>query len=101
MKKSFSLTSPVHRPDRVAESVKHEINKYVGRERRKALPEGIDYWDFDCKCGDTAETATTINVAEFSKNVDKFAAANANSVYIEILAKPGVRIKKPAPSQPE
>ncbi len=94
MKKSFSLTSPVHRPDRVAESVKREINKYLARERRKALPEGVDYWDFDCNCGATAETAAVIHVSAFSQTIDKVAAANSAQVYVEILAKPGVRNKK-------
>lgn len=94
MKKNFSLRSNVHRPDRVAESVKADINKYVARERRKALPEGADYWDFDCKCGASAETAVTINVAEFSKSIDQVAATDAENVYVEILAKSAVRKKK-------
>lgn len=97
MKKTFSLRSNVHRPDRVVESVKADINKYVARERRKALPDGVDYWDFDCKCGATAETAAKINVAEFSKSIDEVAATGAENVYIEILAKPGVRLKRPTP----
>ncbi len=95
MKKTFSLRSNVHRPDRVVESVKADINKYVARERRKALPDGVDYWDFDCKCGPAADAAAKINVAEFSKSIDQVAATGAESVYIEILAKPGVRMKRP------
>ena len=79
MKKTFSLRSPKHRPDRVAELVKADINSYVARERRKALPEGVDYWDFDCKCGATAESAVTINLAEFSKSIEKVAATNSET----------------------
>ncbi|OYZ12847.1 MAG: hypothetical protein B7Y39_18660 [Bdellovibrio sp. 28-41-41] len=94
MKKNFSLTSPKHKPDRQVELVKAEVNKYVARERRKALPEGVDFWDFDCKCGATAETAIVLHVDAINKNIDEVAATKAESVYVEILAKPGVRKKK-------
>ncbi len=95
MKKTFSLTSAIHKPDRQVELVKHEINKYLARERRKALPEGVDYWDFDCKCGATAESAVAIHIAELGKHLDKVAATKSETVYVEILAKAGVRKKKP------
>lgn len=94
MKKNFSLTSPKHKPDRQVELVKAEVNKYVARERRKALPEGVDFWDFDCKCGAAADTAIVLHVDAINKKIDEVAAAKAESVYIEILAKPGVRKKK-------
>lgn len=94
MKKTFSLRSEKHRPDRVVESVKAEVNKYVARERRKALPEGSNVWDFDCKCGQTSETAETIKVTEFSQSIDKVAATQSESVYIEILARPATRTKR-------
>lgn len=94
MKKNFSLTSEKHRPDRQVELVKAEVNKYVARERRKKLPEGVDFWDFDCKCGATAETAATLHIEEIGKKIAAVAAEKSESVYIEILAKPGVRKKK-------
>ncbi|OFZ28317.1 MAG: hypothetical protein A2622_04235 [Bdellovibrionales bacterium RIFCSPHIGHO2_01_FULL_40_29] len=94
MKKNFSLTSPTHKPDRQVELVKQEINKYIARERRKAFPAGVDFWDFDCKCGPDADSAVVTHVSEIGKQVDKIAATNVNSVYIEILAKPGIRNKK-------
>ncbi len=94
MKKTFSLTSPVHKPDRQVELVKHEINKYIARERRKAFPVGVDYWDFDCKCGPNADSAIAIHVSEIGKQIDKTAATNATTVYVEILSKPAARNKK-------
>ena len=100
MKKNFSLKSAVHRPDRVVESVKAEINKYVSRERRKVLPEGVDYWDFDCKCGANEDAASVIRVQEFSQAIDKVAAAGSENVYIEILAKSGIRAKNAAEAEP-
>lgn len=95
MKKTFSLTSPTKRPDRQVEYVKYEINKYLARERRKALPEGVDYWDFDCKCGVDENSASVIKVTEISKGIDQVVELKSEKVYIEILAKHGVRNKKP------
>ncbi len=97
MKKLFPLTSPTHKPDRQVEFVKKEVNKYLARERRKAFPAGVDYWDFDCKCGVDADSAAVIRTGEFSQSIDKAVAEKAENVYIEILAKPGVRKKKPRP----
>lgn len=99
MKKLFPLTSPTHRPDRQAELVKKEVNKYLARERRKPFPAGVDYWDFDCKCGVDADSAVVIRTGEFSQNIDKAVAEKSEHVYIEILAKPGIRKKKPRPER--
>ena len=45
MKKTFPLTQPKLHPDRVLDAVKHEIRKYLKRERRKPLPEGVEFLD--------------------------------------------------------
>lgn len=94
MKKNFSLTSPNHKPDRHIELLKAEINKYIARERRKALPEGVSYWEFDCKCGADATSAVFIHVNEVGKTIEALAATGAPSAYVEILVKPGVRLKR-------
>ena len=93
MKKNFDLTSPVHKPDRQIEFVKHDINKYIARERRKALPIGIDFWDFNCKCGPDVNSAVSVHISEIGKQIDHTATTGAVSVYVEIIAKPGVRNK--------
>lgn len=94
MKKTFTLTNPKVRYARQIESVKNDLRKYLKRERRKKLPEGVDYWDFDCKYGETAETATSVHVAEIVTCVDQAEAQELMTFYIEILAKPGIRAKK-------
>ena len=48
MKKTFSFKVSNKNRDRQTDSIKYEIKKYIARERRKALPEGGDFWDFDC-----------------------------------------------------
>lgn len=91
MKKSFPLTSATHKPARVIEGIKADIRKYLKRERRKALPEETDFWDFDCRAGKDEPSAVTIHVSEITKPIDTAATENWDSVYIEILAKPAKR----------
>ncbi|MBC7742515.1 MAG: hypothetical protein H7061_09970 [Bdellovibrionaceae bacterium] len=99
MKKSFSLTVPNKKPDRQVEAVKHDIKKYIARERRKALTPGVDFWDFDCKFGADSNKAEVIHVAEINKKIDEIVIEKAESFYIEIIAKPGVRLKRTAKVQ--
>lgn len=94
MKKSFPLTSATHKPARVIEGIKAEIRKYLKRERRKPLPEEVDFWDFDCRAGKDEPSATTIHVSEITKPVDTAAENGWDAIYIEILAKPAKRTAK-------
>ncbi|MFA6238684.1 MAG: DUF6172 family protein [Bacteriovorax sp.] len=95
MKKTFKLTDPKIAPARLVDAVKHEINKYITRERKKKVTEGADFWDFDCKFGSNVEDAKVIHVSEINKSIDARAAAEGEeSFYIEILAKPGHRVNK-------
>lgn len=93
MKKTFKLTDPKIKTARVVESVKHQVKKYFKRERNKPLPEGIDFWDFDCKFADKEENAINVDAADINKLLSAAEAQKLESVYIQILAKPG--IKKP------
>ncbi len=94
MKKTFKLTHPKIRVDRLIEAVKHDVKKYIKRERNKTLPEGIDFWDFDCKYGATEEDVQEIHLAEINKFIDQAEAQQLESFYLEIMVKPGYRIKK-------
>jgi len=87
MKKTIALTHPKHKTERWVELVKHDIKKYLGRERRKALPPGMDYWSFDCRFGATAEDAEKVFTSEINKRIDAAAAAQLSAVYVEILAR--------------
>lgn len=90
MKKTFELTHPKIKIERMIESVKHEVKKYLKRERNKTLPEGSDYWDFDCKIGSSEQTADVIHVATINKQID-IISADLSTFYLEILAKPAIR----------
>jgi hypothetical protein len=94
MKKSFPLTSPSHQPARVVEQIKSDVRKYLKRERKKPLPEGVDFWDFNCKVGQGDAAPEAKHVEEIVPAIDQAAASACASVYIEILATPGHRQKK-------
>lgn len=96
MKKTFELTHPKIKYPRMVEGTKHEIRKYLKRERKRELPEGADFWDFDCKFGDTEAAAKVVHLSEIDTCIDAAAAKLLTSFYVEILAKPGYRAK---PSQ--
>lgn len=77
------------------EAIKLELTKYVKRERRKALPPEVDFWDFLCRVGSDSGSAAEIPLPEIPKAVDAVVLAGGAEVYVEILARPGYRVKKP------
>ncbi len=91
MKKTFSLQIEGKHPDRVLDAIKHELNKYVKRERRKALPEGVDFWSFDCRLGHSEDSAESVHLKALSAQLDAVDREGAAEVYVEIWAKPAVR----------
>ena len=91
MKKTFTLAIEGKNPARLLEATKHEIRKYIQRERRRALPEGVDYWDFDCKFGATEDAAVVAHLAELIPLIDGIVQSSGTQFYVEILAKHGHR----------
>jgi len=96
VKKTFPLDIEGKHRDRVLDATKHEIRKYIKRQLRVHLPEGVDYWDWDCRFGSSADTAVVAHYAAITKLIDEIAATGAPSFYIELVAKNGVRSAKPA-----
>jgi hypothetical protein len=91
MKKTFKLHIEGKNSDRLLEAIKHEVRKYLKRERRKTLPAGVDYWDFDCKFGLTEATAENVHLAEIIKKMDEVSVSGGEGFYVEILAAHGIR----------
>ena len=94
MKKIFPLEVADRKPGLVLDAIKNELRKYLKRERKKALPEGVDFWDFDCKVGPSSADAVVTHPGEGEKALAEAAAKGEKEVYVEILAKPGHRTKK-------
>ncbi len=95
MKKTFKLDHPKIKVPRVVDSVKHEIKKYLKRERNKTLPEDAKYWGFDCKIGQSEETAVVVPQSSLTKKFDELVANNIMTIYVEIIAVPMEFIEAP------
>ncbi|WP_440873723.1 DUF6172 family protein [Thalassotalea sp. PLHSN55] len=91
MKKTFDLNHEKIKVARRVDAIKHEIKKYLKRERNKALVEGADFWDFDCKFGLTEAAAETVHVSVINKSIDQAVTDGNTSFYVEVIAKPGFR----------
>ena len=91
MKKTFKLTHPKIKYPRLIESVKAEVRKCIKRNRRKELPKGVDFWDFDCKFGNTEEKSKDIHIAEIDQFINEAEKQELSSFYIEISPKHGRR----------
>ena len=92
MKKTFPLHLPDQTDARVIAAIQLTLNKYVKRERRKALPTGAAGWDFQCRVGANRETARPCQLAEILAGVEAVALAEHPGVYVEILAEPRPKI---------
>ena len=86
MKKTFLLTDAKKDPQRVLDSIKNNIRKYIKREKRKDLPEGSNFWKINCKFGNTEESAVDIRFEDMMKNINEASAQNLDSFYIELIA---------------
>ncbi len=96
MRKTFALTHPKIKTARLVDSIKHEIKKYLARERRKKLPEGADYWTFDCQFGASQDSAEDVYVSELSKRIDGAVERDLPEFYVVILARAAIYEERPA-----
>ncbi|MCP4264809.1 MAG: hypothetical protein GY777_04415 [Candidatus Brocadiaceae bacterium] len=94
MKKNFKLTHAKFKASQLVVSIKHEVRKYLRRERRKALPEDADFWAFDCRFGVDEASSDVVHVSDIEKSIDQAESKKLESFYLEIMAKPGRRSKK-------
>ena len=95
MRKTFQLQIEGKNPDRVLDAVKHDVRKYVKRERRHELPEGVDFWDFDCRFGADKDAAQVVHLAQLTGLLDLVAKEGGTQCYVEIVAKHGHRKARP------
>ncbi len=97
MKKTFPLHAPGKADARVVEGIKHDVRKYVRRERDKTLPEGFDQWDFACKVGAEVATAEVKDLPSVAAAINTVVQTGAGSVYVEVIAAAGHRAPRLAP----
>ena len=93
MKKTFELTHPKIKLERMVDAAKHEVKKYIKRERKKTLPEDVDFWDLKCKFAKNDETPEVINFNEITNCINSAATEKCDSFYMEIISEEGIRVK--------
>ena len=91
MKKTFKLNVENKHPDRLLEAIKHEIRKYIKREKRKPLPENVDFWDLKCKFAKNNEEPQIIDFNDITKNINDAASEKCDSFYMEIISTEGIK----------
>lgn len=94
MKKTFKLQVENKKTERVVESIKNEIRKYIKREQRKSLSSDKHFWFFDCKFAKADETPGEIPLSHVIKSIDIAAAANCETFYLEIIAREELKKEK-------
>ena len=99
MKKTYPLNIEGKNRDRVLDAIKHDIRKYVRRQRRVPLPEGVDFWDFDCRFGLSAESAESVHFGNLTALIDAAARDGAAAFCVELHARTGVRKARPHDAQ--
>ncbi|MDA8520104.1 DUF6172 family protein [Acidovorax sp. NCPPB 4044] len=98
MRKTYVLHIEGKNRDRLLDAARHDIHRYLRRERRRTLPEGVRFWDFDCRFGATQDDARSVLEEEITGLIDAVARSGAAQFYVEIVAKPGEGMpRKPAP----
>jgi hypothetical protein len=95
MKKTFALQAPGKDDARVRDKIRHEVNKYLRRSRRKEPPEGFASWEFRCKVGPSAAAARDKPLKAVATEIDAVAGTGAKEVYIELIATPAQRRAAP------
>ena len=100
MKKTYQLVIEGRHPDRLLEASKHDVRKYMARQRRAVLPEGADYWDFVCQFGLTEIDASPVHVATLINLMDAAAKGGAAGFFVDIIGRAAQRKAKLDPAVP-
>ena len=94
MRKTYLLNIDGKNRDRLLEAAKHDIRKYIKRERSRPLPEGVDFYDFDCHFGLSEAEAGPHHFATLMSLVDAAVKDGCDQFYVQIVTRPGHRIAK-------
>ncbi len=98
MNKRFLLKEKNKNSDRLLESIKHQIRKYIKREKRKVINDEDNILRFACKFAKNNEEVDTISFVDITKCINEASQEDCESFYIEIIAHEVPRIiKKKAP----
>lgn len=94
MKQTFKLVHPKIKAARIVDSIKHDIKKYLKKERSNALPKGTKFWSFDCKLGTTEEMAAVVTLSSLMSSIDEMAERKVETIYVEMTAKAVAKLEE-------
>ena len=86
MKKTFRLQESGKHPDRIIETIKHQLKKYLRREKKKKFQISNSFWDFECRFGADADNSKEVSFNEIIQLLDRAREDNWKECYIEIIA---------------
>lgn len=95
MNKTYKLIEEKRTKDRVVEAIKHEIRKYIKREKNKPLKDGVDFWKMECKISKDSDELVFVEFNDLVKTIDTIVLNEATTLNIEILSTEGKRKPKP------
>ena len=95
MRKTYLLTIEGKNRDRLLDAAKHDIRKYVKRERGRPLPPEVDFFDFDCKLGLSESEAAKLHFASLMSSIDALVKDGADQLYVEVVTTHGHRSSRP------
>ena len=101
MRKNYPLQKEKQNPDRIVEAVKNDIRKYLKRERKKTLPEGTTFWDFECMFGKSSDDAVRVTTTEMMTALDSAHAEKWEQCYVQIESKATFKPKSETAKTPE
>jgi len=94
MNKTYKLIEEKRDKDRVVEAIKHEVRKYIKREKNKPLPTGVDFWKLECKISKDSNELAFVEFQNLINTIDILVSEEAEVLNIEILSFEGIRKPK-------
>jgi hypothetical protein len=86
LKKTFKLQESGKHPDRTMETIKHQLRKYLKREKKKKIQSTNSFWDFECRFGESEDNSKEVTFNDIIKLLDVARAEEWKECYVEILA---------------
>lgn len=94
MKRTYSLVHPKIKPARLIDAARHDIKKFLKKERNKPTGRHVPFWDFEVKFGQSEQETEIIALSEINQYMDKAEADGQSQFYVEITTISGVKVIK-------
>ena len=98
MRKTYSLNIEGKNRDRLLDAARHDIHRYLKRERRRDVPAGSDVWAFDCRFGTSEADAKPVALEDIKALIDEVAHSGGTQFFVELVARGAPRAARPAAS---